>query len=355
MFFLGAAPCLIQCEDEKILIDHRKNSIIVTGLGVLLLLTAVASLWLGRYPIPVKEVLGILLSKLFPLQQYWSDQAETVLLNIRLPRIILACLVGGSLSAAGAAYQGVFQNPMAAPDILGASAGAAFGAALAILNGGSSVTIIVSAFLFSLLTVATAYLVSRKVKGKGILGLILAGIVVGSLFSAGTSFIKLVADPADQLPAITYWLMGSLSGAKLAGIKIVIVPMALGLVPLLLLRWRMNVLTVGDDEARTMGVSAVKVRLIVIVCSTLVTAASVSISGMIGWIGLVIPHVARKIVGNNYNHLQPAALLCGAIFLLLADNVSRNLLATEIPLGILTAFIGAPFFIYLITRGGEYF
>lgn len=333
----------------------RKNNFVIAGLGALLLLTAAASLWLGRYPIPVKDVLGILLSRIFPLQQFWPDQAETVLLNIRLPRIILACLVGSCLSAAGAAYQGVFQNPMAAPDILGASAGAAFGAALAILNAGSSVTIIVSAFLFSLLTVATAYLVSRKVKGKGILGLILSGIVIGSLFSAGTSFIKLVADPTDQLPAITYWLMGNLSGARPAEIKFAIVPIALGLTPLLLLRWRMNVLTVGDDEARTMGVSAVKVRLIVIICSTLITAASVSISGMIGWVGLVIPHVARKIVGNNYNHLQPAALLCGAIFLLLADNVSRNLLATEIPLGILTAFIGAPFFIYLITKGGEYF
>ncbi len=333
----------------------RRNGYIIGGLGILLLLTAVLSLWLGRYPIPVKELLGISLSRLYPLEQFWPDQAETVLLNIRLPRIILACLVGCCLSAAGAAYQGVFQNPMAAPDILGAAAGAAFGAALAILHAGSSVTIIVSAFLFSLLTVLLAYLVSRKVKGKGILGLILSGIVIGALFSSATSFIKLVADPADQLPAITYWLMGSLAGAGLGEIKIALAPMALGLIPLFLLRWRMNVLTVGDDEARTMGVNAVRVRLIVIVCSTLITAASVSISGMIGWVGLVIPHVARKVVGNNYNHLLPASLLCGAIFLLLADNLSRSLLATEIPLGILTAFIGAPFFIYLITRGGEYF
>jgi iron complex transport system permease protein len=177
--------------------------------------------------------------------------------------------------------------------------------------------------------------------------------MVSSLFSAGTSFIKLVADPNDQLPAITYWLMGSLSGTKKGDVLFVILPMAMGLIPLLLIRWRMNVLTLGDDEAKTMGVNANQIRLIVIICSTLITAASVSVSGMIGWVGLVIPHLSRKLVGNNYKHLIPASMLFGAIFLLLVDNVSRNLLTTEIPLGILTAFIGAPFFIYLITRKGE--
>lgn len=333
----------------------RGNTFTVIGLGVLLVITIIVSFQLGRYPIPAKEVLGISLSRIYPIEQFWTDRMEMVLLNIRLPRIILACLVGGCLSAAGTAYQGVFQNPMAAPDILGASAGAAFGAALAILNYGSSFTITVSAFSFSLLTVSLVYFISKRVKGKSILGLILSGIVVGSLFSAATSFIKLVADPTDQLPAITYWLMGSLAGAKSGDIKFAIIPMTIGLVPLLLLRWRMNVLTMGDDEARTMGINANQIRFIVIICSTLITAASVSVSGMIGWVGLVIPHVARKVVGNNYNHLMPASILCGAIFLLLVDNVSRNLLTTEIPLGILTAFIGAPFFIYLITRRGEDF
>jgi len=333
----------------------RGNTFTVIGLGVLLVITIIVSFQLGRYPIPAKEVLGISLSRIYPIEQFWTDRMEMVLLNIRLPRIILACLVGGCLSAAGTAYQGVFQNPMAAPDILGASAGAAFGAALAILNYGSSFTITVSAFSFSLLTVSLVYFISKRVKGKSILGLILSGIVVGSLFSAATSFIKLVADPTDQLPAITYWLMGSLAGAKSGDIKFAIIPMTIGLVPLLLLRWRMNVLTMGDDEARTMGINANQIRFVVIICSTLTTAASVSVSGMIGWVGLVIPHVARKVVGNNYNHLMPASILCGAIFLLLVDNVSRNLLTTEIPLGILTAFIGAPFFIYLITRRGEDF
>jgi iron complex transport system permease protein len=330
--------------------QSKRSTLIVIGLGILLVITIIISFRLGRYPIPAKEVLGILLSKIYPIELFWTDRVEMVLINIRLPRIILACLVGCCLSAAGAAYQGVFQNPMAAPDILGASAGAAFGAALAILNYGSRFMITVSAFFFSLLTVSLVYLISKRVKGKSILGLILSGIIVGSLFSAGTSFIKLVADPTDQLPAITYWLMGSLAGAKMGDIKFAIIPMIIGLVPLLLIRWRLNVLTMGDDEARTMGVNANQIRIIVIICATLTTAASVSVSGMIGWVGLVIPHLARKLVGNNYNHLMPASILFGAIFLLLVDNVSRNLLTTEIPLGILTAFVGAPFFIYLITR-----
>lgn len=333
----------------------NRNTIVVISLGIILVIAVIISFRLGRYPIPTKELIGILLSKVFPIDHFWPDQLETVLINIRLPRIILACLVGCCLSASGAAYQGVFQNPMAAPDILGASAGAAFGAALAILNNGNSYIITLSAFFFSLLTVALVYIISRRAKGKDILGLILSGIMVSSLFSAGTSFIKLVADPNEQLPAITYWLMGSLTGAKISDIKFAIIPMIIGLLPLLLLRWQMNVIAMGDDEARTMGVNSKGVRLIIIICSTLITAASVSVSGMIGWVGLVIPHLARKLVGNNYMYLMPASMLFGAIFLLLVDNVSRNLLTTEIPLGILTAFIGAPFFIYLITRRGESF
>jgi len=331
----------------------KKNNVIVLSLGIILIISIIISFWIGRYPIYTKELLGILMSKIIPIEQFWTDTMETVLFNIRLPRIVLACLIGCCLSAAGAAYQGVFQNPMAAPELLGASAGAAFGAALAILNYGNSYMIAISAFFFSLLTVALVYLVSKKTKGSGMLGLILSGIMVSSLFSAGTSFIKLVADPNEQLPAITYWLMGSLSGAKNSDVSFVIIPMAIGLIPLFILRWRMNVLTMGDDEARTMGVNSNRVRIIVIVCATLVTAASVSVSGMIGWVGLVIPHLARKLVGNNYNHLMPTSMLLGAIFLLAVDNVSKYLFSTEIPIGILTAFIGAPFFLYLITRKGD--
>ena len=333
--------------------QFTRNTMIVMGIAVILVIAIIISFQLGRYPIQAKEIFGITFSKIYPIPQFWNERVEIVFINIRLPRIILACLVGCSLSASGAAYQGVFQNPMAAPDILGASAGAAFGAALAILYNGSSYVITISAFFFSLLTVALVYLIRKKAKSSNVLGLILSGIMVSSLFSAGTSFIKLVADPNNQLPAITYWLMGSLARAQLDDIKFSIIPMLVGIIPLLLLRWRMNVLSMGDDEARTMGVNAKRIRWIVIICSTLLTAASVSVSGMIGWIGLVIPHLSRKLVGNNNIHLVPATMLMGALFLLLVDNVSRNLFTTEIPLGILTAFIGAPFFIYLITREEE--
>jgi iron complex transport system permease protein len=337
-------------EEEKRKIPY---SVIVLGLGIILILAIVISFFLGRYPINPGELFGILFSKIFPIDQFWTDQMETILFNVRLPRILLACLIGCSLAAAGASYQGIFQNPMAAPDILGATSGAAFGAALAIINEGNNLTITLSAFAFSLLTVTVVYLISKRAQGKKVLGLVLCGIMVSSLFTAATSYLKLVADPNDELQAITYWLMGSLSGATQKTVLMAFIPMAIGLIPLFFLRWRINVLTLGDEEARTMGINATHLRLIIILCATLVTAASVSVSGMIGWVGLVIPHLARMLVGNNYKHLMPATMLFGAVFMLIVDNVSRNLLQTEIPIGILTAFIGAPFFVYLITRKGE--
>jgi len=318
-----------------------------------LLLAIAGSIVLGRYPIGFRELCGILLSKIMYIEPFWSETQASLLLLHRLPRILLACLVGCCLSTAGAAYQGVFQNPMAAPDILGASSGAAFGAALAILLDLPSSMIIVFAFGASLLTVALVIFIGNRAKGKRVLGLILSGIMIGSLVSSGTSFIKLVADPADQLPAITYWLMGSLNGTSPKDVLFALIPMTIGLVPLFMLRWRINILTLGDDEAQTIGINAKRLRAAVILFATLITAASVAVSGMIGWVGLVIPHLARRLVGNNYRHLLPASMLFGAVFLLLVDDVSRNLLATEIPIGILTSLIGAPFFIYLITRDGE--
>ena len=328
-------------------------STIITILIVGLFLSIVISITLGRYPIGIREMFGIFASKVFPVEPFWTKTQESLLLLHRLPRIILACLVGCCLSVAGASYQGVFQNPMAAPDILGASSGAAFGAALAILLGLNSGMITCFAFIASLLTGALVMFTGNKAKGKRVLGLILAGIMIGSLISSGTSMIKLAADPDDQLPAITYWLMGSLNGTTPKDVLFALVPMLIGLIPLFLLRWRVNILTLGDEEARTIGVNSRRLRVIVILCATLITAASVAVSGVIGWVGLVIPHLTRRMVGNNYKYLMPASMLFGAIFLLLVDNLSRNLMATEIPIGILTSFIGAPFFIYLITRDGE--
>ena len=307
----------------------------------------------GRYGVPLGQVVRILLSGVLPLEQTWTGNMAIAVLNVRLPRILLACLVGCGLSAAGTGYQTVFQNPMAAPDILGASSGACFGAALAILTGQSAVMITVFAFLASLLSVALVYLVGNHTRGNRVVNLLLAGIMVGSLFSACTSYIKLVADPANQLPQITYWLMGSLSGTRMGTVRFAAVCMAVGLVPLLLLRWRMNLLTLSPDEARAMGVHTDRLRLAVILSSTVLTAAAVSVSGMIGWVGLVIPHLSRRIVGSDCRRLMPMACLFGAAFLLLVDNMARCLTATEIPIGILTAFVGAPFFIYLMVRGGD--
>ena len=328
----------------------RRARLWLMVLAAVLLALFLVSFVLGRYDVPLWQVVRILLSKVLPLEATWSGNMAVAVLNVRLPRILLACLVGCALSAAGTAYQSVFRNPMAAPDILGASSGACFGAALAILLGLGRGAVTVLAFAASLATVALVYVIARRIRGNQVVNLLLSGIMISSLFSAGTSYIKLVADPTNQLPAITYWLMGSLSGTRMQDVTFALLPMAAGLIPLLLLRWRVNLLTVSEAEARSMGVDTTRLRVVVVMCATLMTAGSVAISGMIGWVGLVIPHLSRKLVGNDCRRLLPAAMLLGAIFLLLVDNVSRNLLAVEIPIGILTAFIGAPFFIYLMTR-----
>lgn len=328
----------------------RRALLCLCVLCGLLLALFLISFVLGRYDVPLPQVVRILLGEIFPLEETWAPNMRAAVVQIRLPRIALACLVGCCLSLAGASYQSVFQNPMAAPDILGASSGACFGAALAILLGMARGGVTMMAFLFSLVTVALVYLIGSRARGNRVVSILLAGVMVSSLFSAGTSYIKLVADPGNQLPAITYWLMGSLSGTRLADVGFALLPMALGAVPLLLLRWRINLLTLGEDEAAAMGINTGLLRLIVILCATFLTASSVAVSGMIGWVGLVIPHLSRKLVGNDCRYLLPASMVMGAGFLLLVDNVSRNLIATEIPIGILTAFVGAPFFIYLMTR-----
>ncbi len=335
--------------------SSRRATIIICIIAALLAAVFLLSFVLGRYDVPIADVVRILFSRIFPMEPTWAKNMEIAVINIRLPRILLVCMVGCCLASSGAAYQSVFQNPMAAPDILGASSGACFGAALAILMGWGQSGIVASAFAFSLMTVGLVYLIGQKARGREVVNILLAGVMVSSLFSAGTSYLKLVADPSNELPAITYWMMGSFSGVNLDEVRFALIPMAIGVLPLLITRWRLNILSVGDDEAATMGVNTKRLRLLVILCATLMTAASVAVSGMIGWVGLVIPHLCRKLVGNDCRKLMPAAMLLGALFLLIVDNVSRNLLMTEIPIGILTAFVGAPFFIYLMTRkeGGQ--
>ncbi|WP_191411983.1 FecCD family ABC transporter permease [Gordonibacter urolithinfaciens] len=317
---------------------------------MLVIASTLASLMLGRFPITPAEAGGMLANLVVPVEPFWTAQQETLFFQVRLPRIALALLVGCSLAAAGAAFQGTFQNPLVSPDILGASQGAAFGAAVAILLGLGAFGISAFAFAAAIVTVMLVLLVSSRAKGNHMMVVVLAGVMMSSLLQAAVSYTKLIADPTDQLAAITYWLMGSLTGAKPADLAMAAAPMAAGLLVLFALRWRINILTMGDDEASTMGVNAQRVRIVVIFAATLVTAASVAVTGMIGWVGLVIPHFARMVIGCDYRKLLPASMLMGASFLLVVDDVARLATTSEIPIGILTAFVGAPFFLYLITR-----
>ena len=331
-------------------------------LAAAFLLLFFASFLLGRFAVAPGTLFRILwdalrewVCKLFGAEvpgELYSGQEKAVVLNIRLPRVALSALVGAGLSVAGTAYQGMFRNPMVSPDILGASNGAGFGAALGILLSFNYFGVTVSAFVCGVGAVALAWCISRASRMNGTLAMVLAGIVVGSLFSAGTSFIKLVADPEQQLPAITYWLMGSLSSAKTRDLQFALIPALIGMVPLFLLRWRINLLTLGEEEARSLGVHTTRLRLVIVVCATLITSACVSVSGMIGWVGLVIPHFARMLFGHDYKRLIPASMLLGGAFLMVVDNIARLATSGEIPLGILTSVVGAPVFVWLILRGG---
>jgi iron complex transport system permease protein len=280
-----------------------------------------------------------------------DSSAATTVMQVRFPRVLVAVCVGAALSLAGAAYQGMFQNPMVSQDILGASSGAGFGASLAILLGLGAAGVTTLGFVMGLLAVAIAYLISRASNLGSILAMILAGMVVSALFSAATSYVKLVADTEDALPAITYWLMGSLSSIRLGDLWVCLLLLAAG-VPLFILRWRINILSTGEEEARSLGVNVAAVRVAVIGCATLLTAGCVAVSGVIGWVGLIIPHFCRLIFGYDYRRIVPASLLLGATFLLAVDDLARVATTSEIPLGILTAVVGAPLFIFLMLRGG---
>jgi iron complex transport system permease protein len=331
----------------------RWSGRIISMLGLMLAVVFLISCAVGRYAIPLPDLLKIFMSKLIGLKATWPETLETVLFSVRLPRICAAMMVGGALALAGATYQGLFKNPMVSPDILGASAGAGFGAALAILGSFNMAGIQILAFLFGLGAVGLTYLISKAI-GRGnnaLLVLVLTGMVVSTLFSSFISLTKYVADPDNKLPAITFWLMGGLSSIGAKDGFMVFIPMLLGAIPLFLLRWRLNALSFGEEEAQALGINTDRTRLVVIICSTLLTASAVSIGGMIGWIGLVIPHFSRMIAGPNYKMLLPVSVLIGSVFLLIVDDVARSAFTMEIPLGILTSIIGAPFFVYLLMKG----
>ena len=315
-------------------------------LAALALLIGVA-LSVGRFPVSAGELASLLWAKLTGTGHGLDPTIETVVLQIRGPRVAAALLIGAALAAAGAAYQNMFRNPLVSPDILGVSAGAAVGAVLGIFLSLNVIMIQSLAFAFGMGAVGLVYVISRAVRGHDpLLVLVLAGVVVGSLLGACVALMKYLADPYNQLPAITFWLLGSLASASPTDVWSMLPLMLVGLAPMWLLRWRINLLSLDDEEARALGVETGRIRLVVIAAATLMTSAAVAVSGVIGWIGLVIPHFARMIVGPDFSRLLPTSILLGAAFLLGVDTLARTVTRIEIPLGVLTAFVGTPLFLW---------
>lgn len=309
------------------------------------------SLTLGRYQISALDVLRVLLSPVIPgIAAGIPDIAQQLILRVRLPRALGALLIGASFGGTGTAFQAIFKNPLVDSNILGVTSGAGFGAALALLIVGRNWQVQVFAFLFGLTAVLLAFFGSRLYKTTPMLVLTLMGILIGSLFSSLTALLKYIADPLDTLPAITFWLLGSLTGITWQSLPLVGVITLAGIIFLYLIRWRLNVLSLGDAEAKSLGVDPTRMKLMVIFFSTLMTAAAVSVSGVIGWVGLVIPHAGRMIVGPDHKRLLPVSVSLGAAFLMVIDNIARTLLPGEIPLGVLTGLIGVPLLIFLLRR-----
>lgn len=328
--------------------DHFRLKIIVLICFTIALFFA--SFLVGRFSISPLTVLKIILSKFVALPQDWDATLNLVVLQVRLPRIVLGILVGGALSVSGAAYQTLFKNPLVSPDILGVSAGAAFGAALAMINNASWWQIQLVAFVFGIAAVAAAYTIAYVFGGNTLTVLILAGIVVSSLFQSLLSIVKTLADTNNALPTITYWLMGSLGKGKNEDVLVMLPALAFSLFMIYIFRSQINVLAAGEDEARTMGVNVPLVKLVVVVCSTLMTVSAVSICGIVGWVGMVVPHIARMLTGATFSKLAITSFFIGGTFLLLIDNVIRGIEGVELPLGVLTALVGTPVFVLLLSR-----
>jgi iron complex transport system permease protein len=336
---------------------RRGARLLLAALPALaLLLLAIVSLATGRYGVPVGDVFKVLAAKLFGLASGVDPTVETVVLQVRLPRIVAALVVGAALAAAGSTYQGLFRNPLVSPDILGVSAGASLGAVLGIFLSLPVAAIQLLAFAGGLAAVGAVYAVGLAMRRHDpVLTLVLAGVAVGAVLGAAISLLKVMADPYNQLPAITYWLLGSLAASTLGDVAAILPAILLGLLPLVLLRWRMNLMSLGDEEARALGVETRILRPLFIAAATLVTAAAVSVTGVIGWIGLIIPHIARLLVGPDFGRLLPASLMLGAGYLLAVDLAARTIAPIEVPLGILTALIGAPFFLWLLATARRSF
>ena len=330
--------------------SEKKRSLIITyTLLFLLIISAFCSLFLGRYTITPTDVLNILFTKITGTAEKSADL--NVVWDIRLSRVLLNIIVGAGLSASGTAFQAIFQNRLVSPDILGVSNGAGFGAALAILlAGGTAVSLTGFAFAFGLLSVFLTFTLSKFKNSSSVLAMVLAGVIVSSVFNALISLIKLVADTESELPAITYWLMGSFASATFNKVLLAGVPVAVGLTILLLMRWKLNLLSMGDEEAYTLGINPSKNRLVIIAASTIITAACVTVTGIIGWIGMILPNLCREFISADNQQLLPATCIAGALFMVLVDLLARCVTPGEIPIGILTALVGAPVFAIIYNK-----
>ena len=325
----------------------RSHLFALAGLIALTLLAFA----IGRFAIAPNELIAILWARLSGSTHTLPATYDTIIFEIRGPRIAAAVMIGAALAAAGTAYQSLFRNPLVSPDILGVSSGAALGATLAIFMSLPVIAIQGFAFGGGMLAVALVYFIGNAVRGHDpILALILTGVVIGSMLGACLAIVKYVADPYHQLPAITFWLLGSLASIGSRDLWVALPLMLIGLVPIFLLRWRVNLLSLSDDEARALGVNVPMVRLTIVLCATLITATAVAISGIIGWIGLLIPHAARMLVGAGFGRVLTLSMLLGASFLLAVDTIARTMASIEIPPGILTALIGTPLFLWLLAN-----
>lgn len=332
----------------------RRAGIKVTVLGIVTVVVAVTALGIGRYHLNPVQIIKVLLQQLAGLDCGMDRNAVSVVMHIRLPRILASMLLGAGLALSGQTFQMIFRNPLVSPDVLGTSTAASFGASLSLLLGLSSVLVSVNAFAAGIAALILIYAIASRTRREQTLGLILVGMVVSSLFSSATSFVKLIADPNNVLPAITYFLMGTLSGTGFEELGMIVIPVGVSLVVLLLLSWRINLLSLSEDEARSIGVNTRLIRALAITCATLITACSVAVAGNIGWVGLVIPHISRMLVSNDARYSFPSTVFFGASFLTLVDCISRSAATIEIPIGILTSFIGAPFFLFLLFREVRY-
>jgi iron complex transport system permease protein len=333
---------------EEAAVRKRYHSLMF-ALFIAMVCVMFFSFWVGYYPLRPVQVVQAFASR-FGYRGEVLPQAVTIFWNIRLTRIFSGMLIGASLAVAGSVYPGIFRNPVGSPDRLGVSSGASLGAALAILLGLPNLTIQFSAFAGGISAVALSYLISRKSAHSQTLSLVLTGSMIMALCNAGVTMIKYIADPNNVLQQLTFWLMGSLTKTNLESFGWSMGPMLAGLATVLALRWRINILTLDDEEAKSLGVSVRKYRLILILASTLLSAAAVCLGGLIGWVGLVSPHMCRAITGPDYKRLVPACAMLGAAYLVLMDDIARSLFSLELPLGVVTSIMGAPFFVYLIIK-----